>query len=139
MLGIILELEQLGDDDEGVCENLVGVYNLFLYFGLLVEALGVGAEVEVDELLKFFDFLLQGGLAGDHLLLGISGGDLTLGNEFLGLIDFVHLLLPVAEGLSLVVKEKVIHGREVDLKLTFFHHVWLGVFLHTHYLITSAL
>jgi len=137
VLLVVLEVVQLLDDEEGSVEGLLGVDlrfdDDFLFF---FEAIRVGLEVEVDELLELLDLILKCLPVGDHFFLSVRGDDFALGDALLGLDNLVHLLLLVAESLALVVQEEVVDSGEVDLNLTFFVGVALGVFLDTHYLIT---
>lgn len=134
---VVLEVEHLLDDEEGSVEGLLGVdLRLDDDFLFLFEAIRVRLDVEVDELLELLDLILKCLPVGDHLLLSVRGDDFALGDALLGLDNLVHLLLLVAESLALVVQEEVVDSGEVDLNLTFFVGVALGVFLDTHYLIT---
>lgn len=106
-LGFINNLDDLLDDS-----------GLFLLLLLLSGVVGVALDVELEQVLDFLDFLNEGRLAGDHLLLGVGGSwNIALADALLGLVNLVELLVLVAVLATHGGNEEIVGGAEVELEL----------------------
>jgi len=87
-----------------------------LRFNLLV-VVGVGLDVEADEVLKLVDLLVKPGLLGEELLLLVFEGlGIRSSNLLLDVEDLVHFLVAVAEFAALGRNEQILGGGEVELE-----------------------